>query len=135
MRLHEEKTYACVEGPRLGTRAESLFLRGAGADLVGMTNVPEAFLALEAQLGYCTIALATDYDCWLDDPAQHVSAEQVLSEFRSNLVRVQQLLADAVAQYREDDSRPCRQALRGALVTPRERMTAEQRALVELLSR
>jgi 5'-methylthioadenosine phosphorylase len=135
VRLHEEKTYACVEGPRLGTRAESLFLRGAGADLVGMTNVPEAFLALEAQLGYCTIALATDYDCWLDDPAQHVSAEQVLSAFRTNLVRVQQLLADAIAHYREDDSRPCRQALRGALVTPRERMTAEQRALVELLSR
>jgi 5'-methylthioadenosine phosphorylase len=135
MRLHEAKTYACVEGPRLGTRAESLFLRGAGADLVGMTNVPEAFLALEAQLGYCTIALATDYDCWLDDSTQHVSAEQVLGEFRSNLVRVQQLLADAVAQYQEDDSRPCRQALRGALVTPRERMTAEQRALVELLSR
>jgi hypothetical protein len=59
----------------------------------------------------------------------------VLSAFRTNLVRVQQLLADAIAQYREDDSRPCRQALRGALVTPRERMTAEQRALVELLSR
>ena len=66
--LHQDKTYACVEGPRLGTRAESLFLRSAGADLVGMTNVPEAFLALEAQIGYCTIALATDYDCWLDDP-------------------------------------------------------------------
>jgi 5'-methylthioadenosine phosphorylase len=133
--LHEETTYACVEGPRLGTRAESLFLRGAGADLVGMTNVPEAFLALEAQLGYCTIALATDYDCWLDDPAQHVSAEQVLAEFRSNLVRVQQLLADTVAQYAEDETRPCRRALRGALVTPRERMTAEQRELVELLLR
>src|SRR6202521_4957474 len=58
--LHEDKTYACVEGPRLGTRAESLFLRAAGADIVGMTNVPEAFLALEAQLGYCTIAGATD---------------------------------------------------------------------------
>ncbi|MGH8131715.1 MAG: hypothetical protein ACRETG_02545 [Steroidobacteraceae bacterium] len=60
--LHEDRTYACVEGPRLGTRAESLFLRSAGADVVGMTNVPEAFLALEAQLGHCTIALATDYD-------------------------------------------------------------------------
>jgi 5'-methylthioadenosine phosphorylase len=135
VRIHEEKTYACVEGPRLGTRAESLFLRGAGADLVGMTNVPEAFLALEAQLGYCTIALATDYDCWLDDPGQHVSAEQVLGEFRSNLVRVQKLLADAVAQYQEDETRACRRALHGALVTPRERMTTEQRALVDLLLR
>src|SRR5437660_10885999 len=110
--LHEDKTYACVEGPRLGTRAESLFLRTAGADLVGMTNVPEAFLALEAQLGYCTIAVVTDYDCWLDDSTQHVSAEQVIGYFRSNLARVQQLLAEAVAGYDEDESRPCRQALR-----------------------
>ena len=135
VRLHEETTYACIEGPRLGTRAESLFLRGAGADLVGMTNVPEAFLALEAQLGYCSIALATDYDCWLDDPAQHVSAEQVFAQFRGNLVRVQQLLADAVGQYEEDETRPCRRALRGAVVTPRELMTAEQRDLLELLMR
>jgi 5'-methylthioadenosine phosphorylase len=133
--LHQDRTYACVEGPRLGTRAESLFLRGAGADLVGMTNVPEAFLALEAQMGYCTIALATDYDCWLDDPAQHVSADQIMAEFHRNLLRVQQLVADTVAHYQEDDTRPCRQALRGALVTPRERMSAEQRALVEMLQR
>ena len=135
MRLHEAKTYACVEGPRLGTRAESLFLRGAGADLVGMTNVPEAFLALEAQIGYCTIALATDYDCWLDDPTQHVSASQVLGLFQANLARVQELLARCIAEYTEDESRPCRQALREALVTRREHMTQAQRELVELLGR
>jgi len=133
--LHAQKTYACIEGPRLGTRAESLFLRGAGADLVGMTNVPEAFLALEAQMGYCTVAVVTDYDCWLEDPSQHVSVDQVLAEFRNNLARVQRLLAQVVAQHQEDESRPCRHALRGALVTPRERMTAEQRALVEMLLR
>lgn len=133
--LHEHKTYACVEGPRLGTRAESLFLRLAGADLVGMTNVPEAFLALEAQIGYCTIAVVTDYDCWLEDPEQHVSAEQVLSQFRASLAQVQQLLAASVERYEEDESRPCRSALRGALVTPREQMNPQQRALVELLLR
>jgi 5'-methylthioadenosine phosphorylase len=133
--LHQDKTYACVEGPRLGTRAESLFLRGAGADLVGMTNVPEAFLALEAQIGYCTIALATDYDCWLDDPAQHVSASQVLGLVQANLARVQQLLAGCIAEYAEDESRPCRRALREALVTRREHMTQAQRELVELLGR
>ncbi|HEY7965069.1 MAG TPA: S-methyl-5'-thioadenosine phosphorylase [Steroidobacteraceae bacterium] len=132
--VHEEQTYACVEGPRLGTRAESLFLRGAGADLVGMTNVPEAFLALEAQIGYCCIALVTDYDCWLDDPAQHASAQQVLAQLRANLTRVQAVIADAVEQYAEDEARPCRQALRGALVTPREHMSASQRELIELLS-
>jgi 5'-methylthioadenosine phosphorylase len=131
--VHENKTYACVEGPRLGTRAESFFLRGAGADLVGMTNVPEAFLAAEAQLGYATIAVATDYDCWLDDPSQHVSVEQVIALFQKKLTTVQQLIAAAVAEYVEDESRPCRQALRNALITPREQMTDEQRAMVDFL--
>jgi 5'-methylthioadenosine phosphorylase len=132
-RVHENKTYACIEGPRLGTRAESFFLRGAGADLVGMTNVPEAFLAAEAQLGYCTISLATDYDCWLEDASQHVSAEQVIGLFHKNLGRVQQLLAGAVAEYVEDESRACRRALRTAIVTPREQMTEEQRGIVDFL--
>jgi 5'-methylthioadenosine phosphorylase len=132
-KVHENKTYACVEGPRLGTRAESFFLRGAGADLVGMTNVPEAFLAAEAQLGYCTISLATDYDCWLDDASQHVSADQVIALFHKNLGKVQQLLAGAVAEYVEDESRACRRALRNAIVTPREQMTEEQRAIVDFL--
>jgi 5'-methylthioadenosine phosphorylase len=131
--VHENKTYACVEGPRLGTRAESFFLRGAGADLVGMTNVPEAFLAAEAQLGYCTIALATDYDCWLDDVSQHVSAEQVIAQFHKNLGRVQQLIAGAVAEYAEDETRPCRRALHNAILTPREQMTPEQQTMVDFL--
>jgi 5'-methylthioadenosine phosphorylase len=132
-KVHENKTYACVEGPRLGTRAESFFLRGAGADLVGMTNVPEAFLAAEAQLGYCTISLATDYDCWLEDASQHVSADQVIALFHKNLGRVQQLICGAVAEYVEDESRPCRHALRTAIVTPREQMTDEQRGIVDFL--
>jgi 5'-methylthioadenosine phosphorylase len=131
--VHENKTYACVEGPRLGTRAESFFLRSAGADLVGMTNVPEAFLAVEAQVGYCTISLATDYDCWLDDASQHVSAGQVIALFHKNLGRVQQLIAGAVAEYVEDESRPCRHALKTAIVTPREQMTDEQKAIVDFL--
>jgi 5'-methylthioadenosine phosphorylase len=132
--IHGGKTYACVEGPRLGTRAESFWLRAAGADLVGMTNVPEAFLALEAQLGYCTIALVTDYDCWLDDPSQHVSAEQVVGLLRGNLERVQRLVARVVAEYLEDESRPCRHALRAAVVTPAEQMTREQRELLDFLA-
>ncbi|HVC31077.1 MAG TPA: S-methyl-5'-thioadenosine phosphorylase [Steroidobacteraceae bacterium] len=131
--LHRGKTYACVEGPRLGTRAESFWLRGSGADLVGMTNVPEAFLALEAQVGYCVITVATDYDCWLDDASQHVSAEQVIGQFRESLGRVQKLIARAVAEYVEDESRPCRQSLKAALVTPREQLTAEQKALLDFL--
>jgi 5'-methylthioadenosine phosphorylase len=132
--LHRDKTYACVEGPRLGTRAESFWLRSAGADLVGMTNVPEAFLALEAQVGYCVVTVATDYDCWLDDISQHVSVEQVIGQFKESLGKVQRLIAAAVAEYVEDESRPCRQALKAAVVTPREQMTAEQRRILDFLS-
>ncbi len=132
--LHRDKIYACVEGPRLGTRAESFWLRAAGADLVGMTNVPEAFLALEAQLGYCTVAVATDYDCWLDDPTQHVSLEQVMNQFRDSLAHVQRLITLAVADYRDDDTRPCRQALRAAVITPREQLTAAQQSILDFLA-
>lgn len=132
--IHEDKTHAVIEGPRFGTRAESLFLRNSGADLVGMTNVPEVFLAAEAQLGYCTIGVATDYDSWLDDPQHHVSAIEVAKLFRGNLERVQQLLANVVADTQEDESRPCRNTLEGAIMTPRERMTADQRSLVSFLS-
>jgi 5'-methylthioadenosine phosphorylase len=132
--IHEDKTHAVIEGPRFGTRAESLFLRNSGADLVGMTNVPEVFLAAEAQLGYCTIGVATDYDSWLDDPAHHVSAVEVARLFRGNLERVQQLIAHVVAGSQENEARPCRNTLEGAIMTPRERMTAEQRSLVSFLS-
>ena len=71
-------SYACVEGPRLGTRAESFFLRDAvNCDLVGMTNLPEAFLAREAQIAYSSLCLITDYDCWMDDPSQHVEVPEI----------------------------------------------------------
>ena len=67
--LLQHKTYACVDGPSIRTQAATVFLRdSAKCDWVGMTNVPEVFLAREAQMAYCTICLVTDFDCWMDDP-------------------------------------------------------------------
>ncbi len=131
--LHTGKTYACVEGPRLGTRAESAFLRGAGCDLVGMTNVPEAFLAREAQLCYCTITIVTDYDCWQDDPAQHVSVDRVLALYRANVGRVQALLARALADPAPFGDCGCRTSLRHALLTPDAALSDAQRRYVDFL--
>ncbi len=100
LRIHRAATYGCVEGPRLGTRAESHFLRQAGCDLVGMTNVPEAFLAREAQICYATIGVATDYDCWMEDPSQHVQVDAIFTLYRQSLDKVrallQQMLSDAL---------------------------------------
>ncbi|MDQ3556999.1 MAG: S-methyl-5'-thioadenosine phosphorylase [Gemmatimonadota bacterium] len=133
-RLHRDRTYACVEGPRLGTRTESLFLQNAaGCHLVGMTNVPEAFLAREAQLCYCTVAIATDYDCWLDDPARHASVEQILPLYQANLGRIQAILARLLADAAPLEPCGCRSALRHAVLTPESALSAEQRHILDFL--
>lgn len=128
-------TYGCVDGPRLGTRAESFFLKNAaGCDLVGMTNVPEAFLAREAQICYSTIAVVTDYDCWLDDPAQHVTVEQVISRYGASLEKAKRLLAafmDNDSGHGQDCG--CRHALQSAVMTPEAALGADNKALLELL--
>jgi len=130
-------TYGCVDGPRLGTRAESLFLKNAAnCDLVGMTNVPEAFLAREAQICYSTLSIVTDYDCWLDDPAQHVSVEQVISRYGESLATARKL----VGAFLESDGGPapdcgCRHSLDSAVLTPMDHLDIDSRALLDLLKR
>lgn len=131
--VHQEKTYACVEGPRLGSRAESFFLRGAQCHVVGMTNVPEAFLAREAQLCYCTIAVVTDYDCWLDDPTQHATVDKVIALYKKNLGRVQAILKEVLNQHAGNDTCECRNALQYAVLTPENALSDEKRKLLEFL--
>lgn len=135
MALHTGVTYACVEGPRLGTRAESHFLRQAGCHLVGMTNVPEAFLAREAQICYATIGIATDYDCWMDDPAKHVQATEIFGLYRSSLARVQLLLQAMLADERPAEEADIRGALAYAMLTPDSALSDEQRAWISVLRR
>lgn len=131
--IHAGKTYACVEGPRLGTRAESLFLRQVGCDVVGMTNVPEVFLAREAQLCYATIAIATDYDCWLDDPAQHASVDKVIELYVKNFGKVQDLISDLLSSAEEPVNCDCRKSLNGALMTKEESLSEAQRKRLAFL--
>ncbi|WP_415902593.1 MTAP family purine nucleoside phosphorylase [Neptuniibacter sp. QD29_5] len=133
--LHRNKTYGCVDGPRLGTRAESFFLRGAAAcDLVGMTNVPEVFLAKEAQISYCTIAIATDYDCWMDDPAHHVSVEQVIARYGASLEKAKAVLTAFINSPEEAFDCDSRSSLASAVLTPRDSLGQSQKELLELLS-
>ena len=118
--LHHEKTYACVEGPRLGTRAESFFLRdSAQCDLVGMTNVPEVFLAREAQLAYCTLCLVTDYDCWHPDH-DHVTVDAIIKVLMDNAEKARALVKYVVprlADRKDLCHQGCHEALDNALIT------------------
>jgi 5'-methylthioadenosine phosphorylase len=133
--LHTDVTYGCVEGPRLGTRAESHFLRQAGCHLVGMTNVPEVFLAREAQICYATIGIATDYDCWMDDPAKHVQATEIFGLYRHSLAKVQRLLRAMLADERPAEEPDIRGALGYAVLTPDSAFSDAQRAWISVLRR
>ena len=111
------------KGPRLGTRAESHFMRGAGCHLVGMTNVPEVFLAREAQICYATVGLVTDYDCWMDDPSKHVSVSAIFELYGQSLAKARQLLEALLRQPLPPEEPEIRQALQGAVMTPTARST------------
>ena len=132
--LHSDKIYACVEGPRLGTKAESFFLKNAvKADIVGMTNLPEAFLAREAQMGYITLAIATDYDCWREDPDEHVSVEAVFAVYYENIGKIKKIILKLLENGISDTPENIRTALSGAVMTPDERLNDDQKDWLRVL--
>ncbi len=133
--LHRGVTYACVEGPRLGTKAESHFLRQAGCHLVGMTNVPEVFLAREAQMAYATVGIVTDYDCWMDDPSRHASVAAILELYAKSLDGARRLLDALVTAGPPQPEASIRAALDGALLTPDAALSDAQCEWVEVLRR
>ena len=133
--LHRDVTYACVEGPRLGTRAESLFLQRAGCHLVGMTNVPEVFLAREAQLCYATVGIVTDYDCWMEDPSKHVNVASIFELYRGSLAKARTLLEALLAAPQPAEEPEIRSALRHALLTPDAALDDAQREWLAVLRR
>ena len=135
IKLHAGVTYACVEGPRLGTRAESHFMRSVGCQLVGMTNIPEVFLAREAQICYATVGIVTDYDCWKEDPNQHVSISAIFELYGKTLVKARQLLDALLKQSPPVEEPEIRLALRDALMTPDSALTDAQREWLAVLRR
>lgn len=134
-RVHRGGTYVCIEGPQFSTKAESNLYRSWGVSVVGMTNLPEARLAREAELPYATLALATDYDCWHDSHAA-VSVEGVLEVMRKNIATAKAILA-AVAPILPDPSKsPATRALQHAIMTSPDRISEQARAkLAPLIGR
>lgn len=134
-RIARGVTYVCVPGPRLGTQAESAWLRQMGADLVGMTNVPEVFLAREAQMAYATLAMVTDYDCWLEDESQHVSALGIFELYGKTLVKARSVLDSLLAGELPTPEPAIRHALSNAILTSNEAITPEQQQWLDVLRR
>ena len=103
-----------MEGPAFSTRAESMLHRQWGADLIGMTNMPEAKLAREAEICYATIALSTDYDCWKEE---HVDVETIVATLKKNVANAKSVIKDAIAKIPVGRKCACANALAGAIMT------------------
>ncbi len=119
-------TYLAMEGPQFSSRAESNLYRKWDVDVIGMTNMPEAKLAKEAEIRYCTVAMVTDFDCWHPDH-DHVDIEMVIKVLTDNASKAKNMVKNIIENFKftvdaNDDTESC---LDAAIITAPEMMTEE----------
>lgn len=133
IKLHSSGTYICIEGPHFSSYAESCWYRSMGAHIIGMTNMPEAKLAREAQIAYATLAMVTDYDCWHPREA-NVNASMALTNLMKNAERAQRVAITVVkALHRQSPRSSAHTALTNSLITPTDAMDGYTQANVKTL--
>ena len=130
--VHRGGTYCCMEGPAFSTRAESNLNRQWGFSVIGMTNLQEAKLTREAEMSYVTLAMVTDYDCWHPDH-DAVTVEHVIGYLNKNAENAQAVALEAVKNVPRDQPSPYASALKNAILTDRNRISADARKKYELL--
>ena len=111
-------TYVVMEGPQFSTLAESNLYRSWGADVIGMTNMPEAKLAREAEIRYCTVAMVTDYDCWHPDH-EEVDVSMVIQTLKNNAANAQNMIKEVIKTFKDFsvESDPANNCLDVAIIT------------------
>jgi 5'-methylthioadenosine phosphorylase len=116
--LHRGGTYVCMEGPAFSTKAESELYRSWGATVIGMTNLPEAKLAREAEIAYATLALVTDYDCWHPDH-DSVTVDMVIGNLQKNATNAQRVIREVVNRLAANPPQSeAHSGLQYAIITP-----------------
>jgi 5'-methylthioadenosine phosphorylase len=130
--VHQGGTCVVVEGPAFSTKAESFLYRAWGVDVIGMTTLPEAKLAREAEICYAVITCITDYDCW-HTKHEAVTAEIILRTLRQNVGTAKKIIKLAVGRVPEKRDCECATALKTAIVTAPELMPEEQKKKLDLL--
>lgn len=121
---HDGGTYLVIEGPQFSTRAESAVYRSWGASVIGMTALPEAKLAREAELCYTTLAFVTDYDVW-HDTEEEVTVEMVIQNLTHNVATAQGIIRRMLAEIPDNRTCGCESALKNAVITSRELITKD----------
>jgi 5'-methylthioadenosine phosphorylase len=133
--LHRGGTYICMEGPAFSTKAESNMYRMLGGTVIGMTNLPEAKLAREAEMAYATLALATDYDCWHPDH-DSVTVEMIIANLHKNAANAQLIIRETVRRLGANlFVSEAHSALKYAIITPKDKFPAATQQKLELLLR
>ena len=133
LQLHRGGTYVCIEGPQFSTMAESHWYRSMGASVIGMTNMPEAKLAREAQIAYASLNMVTDYDCWHPREA-HVTANAAIANLMKNAGNAQHIARAAVVLLgAERPASEAHTALAAGLVSPLDSLQGAPRERVQML--
>jgi len=131
--VHQGGTYVCMEGPAFSTKAESNLYRSWGATIIGMTNLPEAKLAREAEIAYATLALVTDYDCWHPDH-DSVTVDMVIGNLTKNAVNAQRVIQATVRRLSQNPPpSEAHTALKYAILTPLDKAPAITKEKLGLL--
>jgi 5'-methylthioadenosine phosphorylase len=131
--LHRGGTYVCMEGPAFSTKAESNLYRSWGGTIIGMTNLPEAKLAKEAEIAYATLALVTDYDCWHPDH-DSVTVELVIANLQKNAVNAQRVIQETVRRISANPPvSESHSALKYAIITPLDKVPDTTKQKLELI--
>ncbi len=129
--MHLGGTYVCIEGPMFSTKAESKVFRQLGFSIVGMTNLPEARLAREAELCFSTIGLVTDYDVWKE--GEEVSVEKVIATINKNVLNVKKLIKAVAPEIKSERDCPCASALKNAIMTQKRAINKKTAKKLDLL--
>ncbi len=134
VKAHAGGTYLCIEGPQFSTRAESLLYRSWGIDVIGMTAMPEAKLAREAEMCFATVALATDYDCWREGH-DAVTVADVVATMHKNVESAREVIRAVALAAARLEARPCgcAKALDHAVMTAPAAIPAATREKLSLL--
>jgi 5'-methylthioadenosine phosphorylase len=130
--VHKDVTMVVMEGPAFSTKAESNLYRSWGAGIIGMTALPEAKLAREAEICYSTVAFSTDYDCWYEGE-ESVSVDLVLANFKANIDKAKSIIRDIVRFLPDTSACSCQSAAAGSIMTAKDRIPQETRKKLELL--
>jgi len=129
--MHRGGTYLNMEGPLFSTRAESNLYRSWGMDVIGMTNMPEARLAREAQMCYAALAMVTDYDCWRE--GESVTLEMILDNLNKNADNAKMIIRKVLSTISGKKSCGCGESLRYAIVTEKARIPAKKKKELQII--